>query len=109
LIKEVLCALNLSPNQHSGTPEGDSTIKNPQQQNYSKQSFKVLQLNLTQGELEREDDSGNLIKTQRTIDSRIEEGSFHRLGAKEELSSLKNLSPINKKPRPFPGRTQRST
>ena len=88
-----------SPLQLSGLHEGEGHIKINLQQSNTKQPFKVLQLNLTSGDYDREEDPGRLIKTHRTIESRIEEGSFHKLNSKEEAVSLKNLSPRQKRQR----------
>lgn len=89
----------ISPNQHSTTNEGENNQKTLHQQNCSKQSMNVLRLNLTNGEHDKEEDGGNIIRTQRTIDSRVEETSFHRLGVKDEGQNIKGLSPISRKPR----------
>lgn len=88
-----------SPNQQSGHLEGDGTCKMLHGLPSMKENFKVLQLNLANKELEREEDPSRLIKTNRTIDSRKDEGSFHRLTGREDASSQKNLSPVHKRQR----------
>lgn len=90
---------NLSLNQHSGNYEAEWTPKPSLRPTIVRATIKGLQLNLTNVDNELDDEQDRLIKTQRTIESRIEESSLRKFPCKEDVKSLKNFSPMQKRQR----------